>query len=102
MDALALGNAIRVERAQLRRQVKAGAIRVDELLRDEIPPCLRSMLVEDLLSCIRRMPHKTVHRFLYAVPIKPTRRCGELTDRQRLALARKVEWWHRPRSGAAR
>ncbi len=55
MDALAKANAVRFERARLKRDLKAGALTASRLLdAGPVPAVLESMTVGDLLLCLPR------------------------------------------------
>jgi hypothetical protein len=79
-EALARANAIRMERAQIKRDVFAGRLTVPDAF-DQ--PAVQTMPVGDLLAAQNRWGERRVHRLLDQVPCTPQRRVGELTDRQR-------------------
>lgn len=87
LQALERATENRLARAALKREIKAGAVSVAELLRCECRPCLQTMYVEDFIGLIPRMPRKRVHRLMRAVPVAFIATVGKLTGRQRLALA---------------
>ncbi len=87
LQALDRANVIRLERAAIKREIKAGGVRVSDLLRDGPPVCLDSFLVESLLRTIRRLGPRAAQRIMHTVPIGSAATVGKLTARQRRALA---------------
>lgn len=81
--ALAIANEVRLERAQVKRDLRDGRLTVAEAM-DR--PCCATMSVESLLAAQHRWGTKRAGRTLSAVSINPARRLGALTDRQRAVL----------------
>ena len=74
-------NRIRVERAALRKQIKAGDLGVGALLSDP-PECVLRMRVYDLLVWQRNWGDSKASSLLWRCHISYGRRLGELTARQ--------------------
>jgi len=94
MSALAKGNAIRIERAAIKARLHAlpyqgSRSAAAELILDP-PPALANMPVCDLLCACRRAGVDFVRRTLRSLQIGERRPIGELTDRQRAALAGRL------------
>lgn len=90
LEALAVGNEIRMYRAQLRRQVAAGEIRTADLI--ENPPTgLETCRVERVLDWTPRFGDIKVARLLRLVRISPHKTVGGLSDRQRADLVARLE-----------
>lgn len=87
--ALVIANAHRLEVAAVKRRIaaldrEAGRALVAEMLRDRVD---LSMSVERLLKTIHGFGASRATRLLATARIAPSRRPGELTDRQRGVLA---------------
>lgn len=85
MVALERANAIRLGRARLKREIKAGRLDVVEVL-DEIPECARTMPTIGLLTAQRQWGETRAKQFLQEVEISALRPLGDLTYRQRSVL----------------
>ena len=83
LDALAVANEVRSGRRELREEIRAGRSVLTVL--DE--PCVRTMRVTDLLRMQPRWGLVRAERACRLVPCGPLVRVGELTARQRDALA---------------
>lgn len=90
MVALERANAIRLERARLKREIKAGRLDVVEVL-DKIPECALTMPTIGLLTAQRQWGDGTAKKFLQGLEISPMRRLGDLTYRQRGVLIDALE-----------
>jgi hypothetical protein len=98
MEALQQANNVRLARADLKRAVKAGEVKVAEVLLGEIPDWLRGMTVEALCLSIRRFPRRQYQRFILRNGITPTAVVGNLTRRQRIALGNELADWETSRT----
>ncbi len=85
MDALARANHIRTERAQIKRELKAGRISIDKLLLDP-PGCIYTAKVFDLLLAVPRYGRVKVNKVLAHCRISPSKTIGGLSERQRSEL----------------
>lgn len=87
MQALKLANASRLDRARLKRGMRAGAVCLSDVL---VEPCVARMTVYDLLICQRRYGRQRVLAVLKQAggvkPIGEQRLVGSLTERERRAL----------------
>jgi hypothetical protein len=90
--ALAKANRIRLERAAIKRRLRAHAATLDDVIGDE---CVQGMTAYDLVSELVRQrgqpTARTVERILSTVPIGPPRLVRELTGRQTAALVAAVD-----------
>ena len=85
LDALEKGNRIRLHRAQVKRDIKAGRRHVvDELI--EVDPRLASMHVWDLLMAVPKFGRVKVNKVLSRNMISPSKTVGGLSARQRRVL----------------
>lgn len=85
MDALAQANVIRIERARLKREAKAGRGSVRMMLEDP-PEAIGSMYVLDLLMAKPRVGRVKAEQILRACEVSTRKRVAGLTGRQRKAL----------------
>jgi hypothetical protein len=83
--ALDIANEVRVYRAELKRDLKAGRVLLDDVL-DSDDPLLASMAVYDLLVAVPGFARAKVVRALRDARISPARRLGALTVRERRDL----------------
>ena len=90
LRALERANAIRLARAELKRQIAEGEVSVAEVLLD-VPPHAASWAVWDLLMCQRRWGTSKCRKFLWKNRINETKPVGALTERQRRMLAEQLE-----------
>lgn len=79
MAALERATTIRLESAQIRREIKAGTLTAREALVDPRAGCLT---VERLLSAQRRWGPHRVAQSLHGTHISPHRKVRDLTERQ--------------------
>lgn len=81
--ALQRANAVRMRRAEIKRQLKVGEITLQDALADS---AVASMDIGDLLRCVPRWGKTRVMAALAQEHISPTRTVQRLTPRQRDAL----------------
>jgi hypothetical protein len=88
MEALKEANRVRLARAQTKREVKAGALTVAEILdpAGEVPGALQGMTIGELLRSRRQWGGHRARLFLGPFAIRENRPLGELTVRQRRKL----------------
>jgi len=89
MRALAHANRVRLARAELKRQVAEGETTVGEIVL-ECPWQAESMAIADLLLSQHRWGRTRCRRFLASIPMSETKTIGSMTDRQRRALAARL------------
>src|SRR5690349_6134724 len=82
MDALARANEVRLARAQLKQQIRAGQIRIEDVLRD-VPWEVETMTVSDLLLSQKGWGLIRTNKILSRVPVSPMKTVGTLTTRQK-------------------
>ena len=85
MEALRRANEIRVQRAQLKKDLKAGAVSMDQILRDP-PECVETAKVIDILIAVPKFGRVKAARFLNQCRISQSKTVGGLSDRQRAEL----------------
>ena len=90
MRALARANRVRLARAELKRQVSDRETSVAEVVL-ECPWETESMTIADLLMSQHRWGHTRCRRFLASIPMSETKTIGSMTDRQRHALAGRLD-----------
>lgn len=89
-----LGHEVIRQRADLRRELKAGELRLSEILIEPaLPSYLHTWNLEALLLVVPNMPRKTVELWLEEIPIKPTATVADPTYRKRRVLADKLKVW---------
>lgn len=92
MEALRLANAIRTERAALKRDLKAGRVRIDQVLGDP-PEYLHTAKVSDIMLAVPRYGRVKVAKVLQRCRISPSKTVAGLSERQRSEL---IDALHRP------
>lgn len=85
MDALARANRIRTERAQLKRDLKAGRLSIHTLLLHP-PEYVETAKVFDMLLAVPKYGRVKVNKILAHCRISPSKTIGGLSDRQRSEL----------------
>jgi len=82
MDALHRANQIRVRRAQLKRDLKAGRVRIHDVIA-EPPDEILTAKVYDVLMAVPRLGRVKSTRLLTQCRISQSKTVGGLSDRQR-------------------
>jgi hypothetical protein len=90
MDALGRANQIRVERARLKRDLKAGAVTIDAILADP-PDYLLTAKVFDMLLAVPKFGRVKATRFLNQCRVSQSKTVGGLSERQRAELVGLLE-----------
>ena len=85
MDALQRANAIRTERAKLKRDLKAGRVSIHDLLTAP-PEYLETAKVFDILLAVPKYGRVKANKILQACRISPSKTIGGLSERQRNEL----------------
>ena len=85
MDALARANQIRIKRAQLKRDLKAGRLSIHTLLLQP-PEYLETAKVFDMLLAVPKYGRVKVNKILVQCRIAPSKTIGGLSERQRTEL----------------
>jgi hypothetical protein len=86
LQALEHANRVRLARAELKRRIAAGDVRVPQVVL-ECPSEARSMELSELLMSQKRWGRERCRRLLLALSIPENKQVGTLTERQRGALA---------------
>ncbi len=89
MRALAQANRVRLARAELKRQVAEGEASVADVVLS-CPWEAESMTIGDLLMSQHRWGRTRCRRFLASIPMSETKTIGSMTDRQRRAIAARL------------
>ncbi len=85
MEALRRANVIRVRRAQLKRDLKAGAVLIADVLQDP-PDYVLTAKVYDMLMAVPKLGRVKAMRFLNQCRISQSKTVGGLSERQRAEL----------------
>ena len=85
LDALARANEIRSQRAQLKRDLKAGRHSIQQLLL-EPPEYVETAKVFDILLAVPKYGRVKVNKILHYCRISPSKTIGGLSQRQRSEL----------------
>ena len=85
MEALERANHIRTRRAQLKRDLRAGKVRIDQLL-ESPPEYVETAKVFDMLLAVPKYGRVKANKVLQQVRISPSKTIGGLSDRQRTEL----------------
>lgn len=93
MQALERANAIRLDRAALKRRIAAGEVALTEILApdSEIPDCMRSAPIIEALTAQRRWGRARALRFLAPLLIGEHRRLDALTIRERRQIVARLD-----------
>ena len=82
LEALRRANEIRIGRAQLKRALAAGSVRVSDILAAP-PECVKTQKVQALLLALPRYGPARVARLLAQCQISSAKTVGGLSERQR-------------------
>lgn len=82
LEALKLANAVRTERATLKRDLKAGRIQIETVLAGP-PECVHSAKVADIMLAVPRYGRVKVAKVLQRCRISPSKTVIGLSERQR-------------------
>jgi hypothetical protein len=85
MEALKRANDIRVKRAQLKRDLKDGQAKIEDILRRP-PEYVATAKVFDILMAVPKFGRVKAGRFLTQARISQSKTVGGLSDRQRAEL----------------
>ncbi len=85
MEALKRANHIRVRRAQLKKDLKDGRVRVEAVLADP-PDYVETAKVFDILMAVPKFGRVKAARFLNQCRISQSKTVGGLSERQRAEL----------------
>lgn len=89
LTALAHGNEIRIKRANLKRDIKAGRANVKSLLADP-PEWLETMKVFELLLAEPKVGRVKANKYMNSCRISPSKTVGGMSERQRHELIMAV------------
>ncbi|MDQ4019756.1 MAG: hypothetical protein M3188_08010 [Actinomycetota bacterium] len=82
MEALRRANEIRVRRAQLKKDLKSGSVRIEDILSDP-PEYVGTAKVVDILMAVPKFGRVKAARFLNQCRISQSKTVGGLSERQR-------------------
>ncbi len=85
MKALNRANEIRTKRAQLKRDLKAGKVKVEKLLLDP-PEWVLSAKAFDMILAVPKYGRVKANKILNLCRISPSKTIGGLSERQRAEL----------------
>ncbi len=85
MDALRRANDVRVQRAQLKRDLKSGSARIEDIL-GRPPEYVSTAKVFDILMSVPKFGRVKAARFLTQCRISQSKTVGGLSERQRAEL----------------
>ena len=85
MDALKRANDVRVKRAKLKKDLKEGKVRIEQILGNP-PEYVSTAKVIDILMAVPKFGRVKAARFLNACRISQSKTVGGLSDRQRAEL----------------
>ena len=85
MDALRRANEIRVRRAKLKKDLKAGSVHIEQILSNP-PTYVETAKVFDMLMAVPKFGRVKAARFLNQCRISQSKTVGGLSDRQRAEL----------------
>jgi hypothetical protein len=82
MDALKRANDVRVKRAQLKKDLKDGKVRIEQIL-GKPPEYVETAKVLDILMAVPKFGRVKARRFLGVCRISESKTVGGLSERQR-------------------
>src|SRR6202007_3193078 len=85
MDALKRANDVRVKRAKLKKDLKDGRVRIEQILGNP-PEYVSTAKVIDILMAVPKFGRVKAARFLHPCRISQSKTVGGLSDRQRAEL----------------
>jgi hypothetical protein len=85
MDALRRANEIRVRRAQLKKDLKDGRVRIESVL-ERPPDYVETAKVFDILMAVPKLGRVKASRLLNQCRISQSKTVGGLSERQRTEL----------------
>jgi hypothetical protein len=85
MRALKRANEIRTKRAQLKRDLKAGKVKIERLLADP-PDYVLSAKAFDMILAVPKYGRVKANKILTSCRISPSKTIGGLSERQRVEL----------------
>src|ERR1041385_2061207 len=85
MDALKRANDVRVRRAKLKKDLKEGKVRIEQILGNP-PEYVSTAKVIDILMAVPKFGRVKAARFLNTCRISQSKTVGGLSDRQRAEL----------------
>jgi hypothetical protein len=85
MKALRRANEIRTRRAQLKRDLKAGKVKIEQLLLDP-PEYVLSAKAFDMILAVPKYGRVKANKILVSCRISPSKTIGGLSPRQRTEL----------------
>ena len=85
MDALKRANDVRVKRAQLKKDLKDGKVKIETIL-TRPPAYVETAKVVDILMAVPKFGRVKAGRFLNVCKISPSKTVGGLSERQRTEL----------------
>jgi hypothetical protein len=94
LSALEEANRIRSHRAQVKRDVKAGRVKVTDLLR-RVPPDMESMKLATLLLAVPKVGRAKADVILRRTKCSPSKTLGGLSPRQRQELVSALAGFER-------
>ena len=89
MRALGRANEIRTKRAQLKRDLKAGKVRIEKLLLDP-PDWVLSAKAFDMILAVPKYGRVKANKILTQCRISPSKTIGGLSERQRAELVAQL------------
>ena len=85
MDALKRANDVRVKRAKLKKDLKDGKVRIEQILGNP-PAYVETAKVVDILMAVPKFGRVKASRFLTVCKISQSKTVGGLSERQRAEL----------------
>jgi len=82
MDALKRANDVRVRRAKLKKDLKEGKVKIEQILGNP-PEYVSTAKVIDILMAVPKFGRVKATLFLNTCKISPSKTVGGLSDRQR-------------------
>lgn len=89
LAALRLANEVRLGRAELKRKLAAGRVRLEEVVA-EPPACAATAKIYELLLAVPKIGPAKANRLLASCRIAPTKTLTGLSSRQRSELLTRL------------
>lgn len=101
MDALQKANEVRIQRSQLKRDLRAGIVTSTEVVSNP-PEWALTMKLFDVVIATPKVGRVKTNKLFHAVRISPSKTIGGLSERQRLEVVAQLQQQQQGQAKSAR